>query len=93
MEAVARIRAGIRRVGDPLGILLTLCDYRMKATGEIIELIRRHYGRLVFRTEIRSNVRLKEAPSFGKSIFHYDRRSSGAECYRALVREVIRRVS
>ena len=93
MEAVERIRAGIGKVADPLGILLTLCDYRMNATGEIIELIRRHYGRLVFRTEIRSNVRVKEAPSFGKTIFDFAAESAGAECYRALVREVIRRVS
>jgi chromosome partitioning protein len=92
MEAVEKIRAGIGTAAAPLGILLTLCDYRLNATAEIIGLIRRHYGRLVFKTEVKSNVRLKEAPSFGKTIFDYDAGSAGAECYRALVKEVMDRV-
>jgi len=89
MEAVERIRAGIGKTAALLGILLTLCDYRLNATAEIIGMIRRHYGRQVFKTEIKSNVRLKEAPSFGKTIFDYDRGSAGAEAYRELVREVL----
>jgi len=89
MEAVERIRAGIGKTADLLGILLTLCDYRLNATAEIIGMIRRHYGRQVFKTEIKSNVRLKEAPSFGKTIFDFDRGSAGAECYRAFVQEVL----
>jgi chromosome partitioning protein len=89
MEAVEMIRAGIGQTADLLGILLTLCDYRLNATAEIIGMIRRHYRRRVFKTEIKSNVRLKEAPSFGKTIFDYDRGSAGAEAYRELVREVL----
>lgn len=95
LEAVARVRAGMGKAGkaaDPLGILLTLCDYRLNATGEIAGMIRRHYGKLVFRTEIKGNVRLKEAPSFGKTIFDYDVGSAGAECYRELTREVLSRL-
>lgn len=92
LEAVARVRAGMGKAADPLGILLTLCDYRLNATGEIAGMIRRHYGKLVFRTEIKGNVRLKEAPSFGKTIFDYDAGSAGAECYRELTREVLSRL-
>ena len=92
LEAVERIRAGIGKAAAPLGILLTLCDYRLNVTREIVEMIRGHYGRQVFRTEIRGNVRLKEAPSFGKTIYDYDARSTGAEAYRELTKEVLRRL-
>jgi len=92
MDAVEKARAGIGNIAAPLGILLTLADYRVKVTEEIGNMIRGHYGKLVFKTEIRGNVRLKEAPSFGKSIFDYDKRSAGAEAYRELTREVLRRI-
>ena len=93
MAAVEKIRTGIGKVAAPLGILLTLADYRLNVTEEIGRMIRGYYGRLVFKTEIRGNVRLKEAPSFGKSIFDYDNGSSGAEAYRELTKEVLQRIS
>jgi chromosome partitioning protein len=93
MEAVEKIRAGIGgKVAAPLGILLTLADYRLNVTEEIGRMIRGHYGRLVFKTEIRGNVRLKEAPSFGKTIFEYDNGSAGAVAYRNLTKEVLQRI-
>ena len=93
MDAVERIKAGIGRAADLLGILLTLADYRLNVTEEIGRMIRGYYGRLVFKSEIRGNVRLKEAPSFGKSIFDYDNGSAGAEAYRELTKEVIQRIN
>jgi len=92
MEAVGKIQAGIGTVADPLGILLTMADYRLNVTEEIGRMIRGYYGRQVFKTEIRGNVRLKEAPSFGKSIFDYENGSSGADAYRELTKEVIQRI-
>ena len=92
MDAVKKIKAGIGKAADLLGILLTLADYRLNVTEEIGRMIRGYYGRLVFKTEIRGNVRLKEAPSFGKSIFDYDKRSAGAEAYRQLTKEVLQRI-
>jgi chromosome partitioning protein len=93
LDAVEKIRAGIGgKVAAPLGILLTLADYRLNVTEEIGRMIRGHYGRLVFNTEIRGNVRLKEAPSFGKSIFDYDNYSPGAKAYRELAKEVTQRI-
>ena len=92
MDAVKRIKAGIGRAADLLGILLTLADYRLNVTEEIGRMIRGHYGRLVFKTEIKGNVRLKEAPSFGKTIFDYDKGSSGAEAYQELTKEVLQRI-
>jgi len=92
MAAVEDIKSGMGKVAAPLGILLTLADYRLNVTEEIGQMIRGFYGRLVFNTEIRGNVRLKEAPSFGKSIFDYDKGSSGAEAYRELTKEVLQRI-
>jgi chromosome partitioning protein len=93
MDAVERIKAGIGRAADLLGILLTLADYRLNVTEEIGRMIRGYYGRLVFKTEIRGNVRLKEAPSFGKTIFDYDKGSAGAEAYQELTKEVLQRIN
>ena len=92
LEAVDRIRAGIGKAADLLGILLTLADYRLNVTAEIGGMVRRHYGRAVFKTVIPGNVRLKEAPSFGKTIFDYDAGSAGAEAYRELTKEVLHRL-
>jgi len=91
-EAVARISTGIGKAADLLGIILTLADARLNVTEEIGTMIRRHYGRLVLKTVIPGNVRLKEAPSFGKTIFDYDAGSAGAEAYRELTKEVLSRL-
>ena len=92
LEAVERIRAGIGKTAAALGFLLTLADYRLNVTEEIAGMIRKHYGRLVFKTVIPGNVKLKEAPSFGKTIFDYDAGSAGAEAYRELTKEVLHRL-
>jgi chromosome partitioning protein len=66
-------------------------DHRRKVTEEIIRVIRAHYKDQVFRMEIRVDVRLIEVPSFGQTIFQYDRGSAGAEGYLQLADEIIRR--
>ncbi|MBP6830240.1 MAG: ParA family protein [Deltaproteobacteria bacterium] len=74
-----------------LGLVLTQVDRRPKVTGEVIDLIRGHYGDRVFKTEIPINVRLSEAPSFGRTIFGHDPSSSGADAYRRLAAEVLQK--
>jgi len=91
MDVVEKIRQGIGTTAILLGIVLTLVDYRVRATKEIIDMLRGHYGHQIFKTEIRINVRLSEAPSFGKTIFDYDKTSTGAESYRNLAIEVTQR--
>ena len=92
MEAVEKIKVGIGHIAAPLGIFFSLCDYRLNATDEIRRMIRGHYGRLVFKTEIGMNSKLKEAPSFGKTIYDYDAGSAGCEYYRELTKEVLRHI-
>jgi chromosome partitioning protein len=91
LETVETIRQNMNARSLLLGLLLTLVDYRAKVTADIIERIRKAYGKQVFETEIRVNIRLAEAPSFGESIFDYDRSSTGAHAYRSLALEVVKR--
>ena len=70
---------------------MTKVDHRRKVTEEIVKVIRSHYRDQVFRTEVGVDVRLVEAPSFGKTIFEYDRGSSGAEAYLQLAGEIKRK--
>ncbi len=71
------------------GILLTMHDGRTLLSQQVVREIQVHFGERVLRTVIPRNVRLGEAPSFGKPIILYDVRSSGAEAYLNLTREVI----
>lgn len=91
MDAVTRLQAGMGAPATLLGLLLTLVDYRARATRELVAMLRAQYGALVFKTEIRGNVRLSEAPSFGQPIFTYAATSVGAEAYRRLVTELLAR--
>lgn len=91
LDSIDRIKAGIGLKGNLLGILLTLCDKRAKATGEIIEIIRNQFQNAVFQTEIPVNVRLSEAPSFSRTIFQHDWSCPGAEAYQQLAKEVIKK--
>jgi chromosome partitioning protein len=91
IEAVDRVRASTLAAGTLLGLVLTIVDYRMKATVEIVEMIRSYYKALVFNTEIRVNAKLAEAPSFGQSIFDYAPSSSAADAYQRLAGEFLQR--
>jgi chromosome partitioning protein len=76
---------------QPLGILLTMVDYRTRATRTNVDQIRAEYGSLVFAIEIRVNTRLAEAPGSGQTIFQYDPAASGANAYRLLAEEFLLR--
>jgi len=71
------------------GILLTMFDMRTNISFEVEEEVRNYYKDLVFKTVIPRNVKLSEAPSYGKSIIDYDITSKGALAYISLAKEVI----
>lgn len=73
------------------GILRTMYDPRNSLTGEVSAQLFAHFGDKVYRTCIPRNVRLAEAPSFGKPVISYDRMSKGALSYLALAGEILRR--
>jgi chromosome partitioning protein len=91
-EAVERIRAGMGQVAALLGIVLSAVDRRLRVTGELVELIRGHYGDQVCKVEVPVNVKIKEAPSFGRTVLDYAPGSAGAAAYRELVGEVLHRM-
>jgi chromosome partitioning protein len=71
------------------GILLTMFDSRLNLSKQVREEAARFFGEKLFRTVIRRNVKLSEAPSFGRPIIFYDISSYGAEDYLALAQEII----
>ncbi len=68
-----------------------MVDFRLNISKESLNLVRNHFKGLVFKSLIRTCVKVKEAPSFGKSIFDYAPHSTGAKEYTRLVTEIIRR--
>jgi chromosome partitioning protein len=81
-------RAGLARIS---GILLTMVDYRREATREIVDIIRVHNRRGVFRTEIPDDPRAAEAPSHGIPLMLYAR-SRAVRAYKRLTTELIQRI-
>ena len=73
------------------GVLLTMFDGRLNLSRQVSEEVRKHFDKKVYETVIARNVRLSEAPSFGKPIILYDILSTGAENYMALTKEVMAR--
>jgi chromosome partitioning protein len=77
---------------DLMGILSTQYDVRTNLSQEIYKVLLKHFPNKVFETVIRVNTRLREAPSYGQTIFEYAINSTGAEDYFNLTNEVLRKV-
>jgi chromosome partitioning protein len=73
------------------GLLRTMFDGRNTLANEVSAQLQQHFGDKVYRTIIPRNVRLAEAPSYGKPVLYYDKSSKGAQAYLELAGEIIRR--
>ncbi len=91
MNTVEQIRASVNADLALEGILRTMYDPRNNLSNEVSGQLMLHFGDKVFRTVIPRNVRLAEAPSFGKAVLFHDKDSRGALAYLALAGEMIRR--
>jgi chromosome partitioning protein len=91
LKTVSAVRSSLNANLDLAGILLTMFDSRNNLSLQVAEEIRQHFKETVFRTMIPRNVRLSEAPSYGKPALLYDIKSSGAQSYLALAKELIGR--
>lgn len=91
LAAVQRIAWDAGGRSRPLGVLLTMVDYRTRATRETVDQIRRELGSLVFAIEIRINTRLAEAPQAGQTIFEFEPTATGAAAYQLLAEELLLR--
>ena len=96
LEGLGQLMNTIRLVRENLnpnlevdGVLLTMYDGRLNLSRQVSDEVRKHFDHKVYETVINRNVRLSEAPSFGKPIILYDILSTGAENYMALTKEVL----
>ena len=88
-DTLARLRRGLNPQLTIEGLLLTMYDERTNLSAAVAQDLRDFYGSQVLRTVIPRNVRLAEAPSYGKPIILYDIRSKGAESYIQLAKEIL----
>jgi chromosome partitioning protein len=100
LEGMQQLLNTIRLVRDRLnphimlfGVVLTMFDPRTALGTEVVREISEHFPKEKFNTVIARNVRLSEAPSFGKTILQHDPRSPGALAYKQLAEEVIARAA
>ena len=89
LQTIKRIKQGINTRLEIGGILLTMFDKRTNLSYQVAEDAKRYFKDLVFETLIPRNIRLGEAPSFGKPILLYDAASVGAQSYIQLANEII----
>jgi chromosome partitioning protein len=91
MDTIATVRDRLNDRLDMLGIVPCRLDSRTRHGPEVVAELRKRFPVETFATAIRENIRLAEAPSFGQPITGYDTKSTGADDYRALAREVLTR--
>lgn len=89
MDTLRRVQHGLNPTLDVEGFLLTMYDDRTNLSKQVREEIQTHCGNSLLKTIIPRNIRLGEAPSFGKPVLLYDIKSKGAEAYLHLAREII----
>jgi chromosome partitioning protein len=86
------VRQGLNPGLQLLGIVVTMYDSRTSLSDQVVNELKKHFGAKLLSTIIPRNVRLAEAPSFGKSIMEHDKWSKGARSYKQLAKEVANRV-
>ncbi|HEX3011623.1 MAG TPA: ParA family protein [Syntrophomonadaceae bacterium] len=91
MDTITLIRRGLNNSLYIEGIVFTMFDGRTNLSIQVVDEVKKHFKKYVYKTIIPRNVRLSEAPSHGKPIVLYDPRSKGAEVYRDLSVEVLKR--
>jgi chromosome partitioning protein len=89
LETIARVRRSSNSGLAIEGLLRTMFDGRNSLSNEVSEQLQKHFGSKVFRTVVPRNVRLAEAPSYGKPVIDYDRSCIGTQAYLALAGELI----
>lgn len=88
LQVVQMVRSGLNPHLELLGVVMTMYDPRTSLSAQVKQEVERHFGDKVFDVVIPRNVRLAEAPSYGKTILDYDKRSKGAKAYKKLAKEV-----
>ena len=90
-QTIEQVRHSLNPALDIQGIVLTMYDLRNNLSGQVEADVRGHFGSLVYQSVIPRNVRVSEAPSFGKPALLYDHKCSGSLAYMELASELIQR--
>ena len=91
MQTIEQVRSSLNNSLTIQGIVLTMADKRNSLTEQVEADVRDTMGELVYKTVIPRNVRVSEAPSFGKPVLLYDMKCAGSQAYLQLASELIRR--
>ncbi len=91
LETVQLVKQNIRPDIVVLGAVITMYDPRTKLSDDVLHELYKYFPNNIFRSVIPRNVRLAEAPSFGRTIVHFDSGSKGAKAYERLAQEIIER--
>jgi len=96
LEGLSQLTAVVRRVREALnptlhvsGVLVTMFDGRTRLALEVLDELEKFFPEQMFKTQIPRNIRLSEAPSFGKPVILFDVKSRGAQAYIALAKELL----
>ena len=96
LEGLSQLENTIKRIKrlynpalDVIGILITMYNGRLLLTMQVISELKKHYGDKVFETKIPRNIKLTEAPGFGKPVYYHDKSSKGAAEYLAVSKEIV----
>lgn len=89
MNTINLVQQGLNKELIIKGVVLTMFDGRTNLSIQVVDEVKKYFRDKVFKSIIPRNVRLSEAPSHGKPVMLYDRRSRGAELYQELAREVM----
>lgn len=89
LKTIEMVRANLKTDLKILGAILTMFDQRNRLSSDVLNELYKYFPDNIFRAVIPRTVRLAEAPSFGKSIFHYEPKGKGAKAYERLGRELV----
>lgn len=91
MQTMQLVRHSLNPGLRIFGVVLTMFTKRTVLSEQVKQEVAQHFGDRLFQTVVPRNIRLAEAPSYGKTIFEHDRWSKGARAYKALAQEVVKR--
>jgi len=91
LNTIKSVQKTHNKLLDIEGLLLTMYDVRLRLSNQVVEEVKKHFGKMAFRTIIQRNIKLSEAPSYGEDIISYDASSRGAKGYLSLANELIKK--
>lgn len=91
LNTVQAVKHSTNQNLEMLGVVLTMYDKRTSLSEQVRDEVKKYFGENLFKTVIPRNIRLAEAPSYGKTIFEHDKWSKGARSYKSLTKEILAR--